>query len=72
MPESLVNQIIMIWSDALPEGRGLNIGKNHHESDDAWRFVERVFQREHGIRSLYDYDPDYGSSPDAEHRVTHF
>ena len=62
----------MIWSDALPEGRGFIIGKNHHDSDDAWTSVERLFQREHGIPSLYNHDPYGGRSPDAQFRVTDF
>ena len=68
----MINQIIMIWSDALPDGRGFNIGKNHHYSENAWNFVERTFQREHGIPSLYNHDPYSNRAPNAAFRVTDF
>jgi HEPN domain-containing protein len=74
MPEALINQIIMIWSDALREGRYFRMGTNKSDacSEDAWKFVERVFQREHGIPVLYRHDPYSNFAPPAAYRVTHF
>lgn len=72
LPNSLVNQIMMIWDDALPDGRFFRLGNRQVDSDGAWRFVERTMQREHGIRSLYNHDPYEGPLPDAAYRVAHF
>lgn len=74
MPESLVNQIVMIWNDVVGRGQGVfKIGNNFLGPNDVWEHVERVFQREHGLRSLYRSNPYSGSGgADAQFRVTHF
>lgn len=69
MPDSLVNQIVMIWTGLLERVSQFQIKDSYLTAEGIWATVERIITREYGMKGLPHKAGDYSS---VEDRVLSF